>query len=44
MFESYVMSTRKRIIQVEIIAKKKELKFITILEITGSPGVGAENK
>ena len=39
MLESLVTSTRKRTLQEEFIAKKKELRSITILEITGFPRV-----
>ncbi len=44
MFESLVMSIKKRTLQVERIAKKRESRFITILEITGSLQVDLESK
>jgi len=44
MLESLVMSIRKRTTQEEIIAKKKELIFIIIQEITDFLQVDLESK
>ena len=44
MFASLAMSTRKKTLQVEIIAKKKELRSITTLEIIDSLRVDLESK
>ena len=44
MLGSLAMNTKKRIIQEEIIAKKKELRFITTHEITDSLRVDLESK
>ena len=44
MFELLATSTNKKTIQEERIVKKKELRFITILEIIDSLQVDLENK
>jgi hypothetical protein len=44
MLGSLAMNTKKRIIQEEIIAKKRELRSITTQEITDSLRVDLESK